>query len=64
MKIITTKFALMNAFLNGIPFELDKNNSMVINQIQRESGSNHTYNIFGHVNKSIYITEFFVITND
>jgi hypothetical protein len=38
-----SKFALFNAFANGLPFnEIGAN---VINSIEREDGSNNSYNV-------------------
>ncbi len=42
-----TKFALFNAFGNGLPLATDKVVFSVINKIEREDGSNHHYLITG-----------------
>lgn len=52
----TTKFNLLNSFLNGLPCVLQSKAFRgasvrfdVINSIERESGSNRTYNVTGLV---------------
>lgn len=49
-----TKWQLMNAFLNGQPLTIPGNFPArqpvlftVINKIEREDGSNHSYNVTG-----------------
>jgi len=43
MKIKISKFDLFNAFSNGLP--LKDINADIINSIEREDGSNNSYNI-------------------
>ena len=40
---IVSKFALLNAFANGLP--LNEIGANVINSIEREDGSNASYNV-------------------
>lgn len=46
----TTKFQLFKAFFNGLPLTIESTTFQVINEIQREDGSNNCYNITGVVN--------------
>lgn len=43
----TSKFALLNAFANGLPIEVRGVRLNVVNQLQREDGSNTRYNVTG-----------------
>jgi hypothetical protein len=47
MKTIS-KFALLNAFSNGLPLVVGAFQFSVINRIEREDGSNRSYNITGN----------------
>jgi hypothetical protein len=56
MKIKTTKYTLLQSFLNGKKFE-DKLD--IINAIEREDGSGHHFNISGFKDKkeiTIFVT--------
>jgi len=43
MKTIYSKFELFNAFMTGAPFK--SISAQVINKIEREDGSNNSYNV-------------------
>lgn len=54
----TSKFALFNAFANGLPYAVLGVKFTVINKIEREDGSNLKYNVTGITTKGTTTTVF------
>lgn len=66
----TTKFELMSAFFSGLPIKLSITSphginrvAIIVNQIEREDGSGHCYNVTGHDSNGKSFT-IFVRTTD
>jgi len=65
---MNTKFEMLNAFLNGSPFVAKRPSGSlkfkVINSIQREDGSNHSYILGGLSLSGVRVANYLVRTID